>query len=261
MNHAQKLQLLTETIADALVDVDLLSDSIDTHDLVTLIQTSPRETASALLRLLEEQRDCVNELERWRPSQTDLHGECRDLVNQLMDTVGEILEATDNQVTLDGDKVVIADYAKTLRDLREQRDARHDELCAANDQLDYYKADLDAIRATVPNVEGVCTQDLVRDHLAKLREDLYAARTQLALLGISPIVNLSEFVRSQSDEQPKPACHLCNLPMPDGTDGHGLGECVSVCPTCDGSGTAEQPKPVEWPHLPEVDRPDSEVQP
>lgn len=41
-----------------------------------------------------------------------------------------------------------------------------------------------------------------------------------------------------------PTCHLCRLPMSDGTDGHGLGECVPVCPECEGSGTVER---CDWP--------------
>lgn len=46
--------------------------------------------------------------------------------------------------------------------------------------------------------------------------------------------------------QAEPTCHLCNLPMPGGdTADHGLGECVPVCPTCDGSGTA-QAEPSEY---------------
>lgn len=34
----------------------------------------------------------------------------------------------------------------------------------------------------------------------------------------------------------KRRCWLCFLPMPDGTDGHGLGECVTICGACLGSG-------------------------
>jgi len=85
----------------------------------------------------------------------------------------------------------------------------------------------------------------------KQRDDLLAAAEPVAdalrdIAGSGHGVYLDAYqaaVEAMAAEQPKPACHLCNLPMPDGTDGHGLGECVPVCPTCDGSGTAEQPKP------------------
>jgi len=46
-------------------------------------------------------------------------------------------------------------------------------------------------------------------------------------------------------------CHLCDGAMPDGdTDGHGLGECVDICPTCGGSGDGERntgPDPCDEP--------------
>lgn len=87
----------------------------------------------------------------------------------------------------------------------------------------------------------------------KLREPIETMRVTRGSFGVGydqvpdAICRLIGFAKSLVDaiaaEQPKPACRLCNLSMPDGTDGHGLGECVPVCPTCDGSGTAEQPKP------------------
>lgn len=57
---------------------------------------------------------------------------------------------------------------------------------------------------------------------------------------------IEEAIARAQPEQPP--CHLCHLPMPDGTDGHGLGECVPVCPTCDGTGIEQQPQPSrDWP--------------
>lgn len=65
--------------------------------------------------------------------------------------------------------------AWSITNLRQREDWAHEQMARAlaerdclNEQCDYYKADLDAIRAMVPNVEGVATQDLVRQHLAKL---------------------------------------------------------------------------------------------
>ena len=37
-------------------------------------------------------------------------------------------------------------------------------------------------------------------------------------------------------------CDLCKGPVSDSSD-HGLGECAPICPTCDGSGVADEPAP------------------
>ena len=248
MNHAQKLQILTETIADTLVDVDLLSDSIDTHDLVTLIQTSPREAASALLKLLEEQRDCVNELERWRPSQTDLHGECRDLVNQLRDTVGEILEATDNQVTLDGDKVVIADYAKVMRDLREQRgEVRAEverlkaELAKARQQRDELVKAATDFRDLIFLRDGRHSEDVLNEVLRTIAAKSpppAPQRDELAELRIQR----DELVARLLDWCRQGGRNLCPTPGSADTFGDGIRQAQRVVRNLI---AAEQPKPAD----------------
>lgn len=52
-------------------------------------------------------------------------------------------------------------------------------------QCDYYKADLDAIRAMLPATDGVSTQDLVRDYVKAAGELLRAAKA--LSLGAVPI--------------------------------------------------------------------------
>lgn len=47
------------------------------------------------------------------------------------------------------------------------------------EQLDYYKADLDAIRALLPDREGVATQDLVRLRLQELAQENKQLRDRL----------------------------------------------------------------------------------
>jgi hypothetical protein len=43
-------------------------------------------------------------------------------------------------------------------------------------------------------------------------------------------------------EPEAPPCEFCGGSLAGGTDGHGLGECVPVCPFCDGSGSAPKAK-------------------
>jgi len=57
--------------------------------------------------------------------------------------------------------------AGTIANLRERLASCEGERDCLESQCDYYKADLDAIRAVVPNVEGVATQDLVREQMEK----------------------------------------------------------------------------------------------
>lgn len=59
------------------------------------------------------------------------------------------------------DAYALLDMAERCANVERERDC-------LESQCDYYKADLDAIRAMVPNVEGVATQDLVREALRAL---------------------------------------------------------------------------------------------
>lgn len=54
-------------------------------------------------------------------------------------------------------------------------------------QCDYYKADLDAIRKMIPDVKGVCTQDLVRDYLQKLQ--FYLKKVEIELKNVNDCIS------------------------------------------------------------------------
>jgi hypothetical protein len=79
-----------------------------------------------------------------------------------------------------------------LLDAAERCAAAEAERDCLSSQCDIYKADLDAIRAMLPNVEGDCTRDLVRSVLTAAEAQAKAAgellRAAKALLDESDII-------------------------------------------------------------------------
>lgn len=127
----------------------------------------------------------INHRELWDslPALLDMAERCADYDRRLSEVMPKDFKDWHQNAKAEWPEVA----ASTITNLRKREEWAMEQLARVqgerdclNEQCDFYKADLDAIRAMVPNVEGVFTQDLVREHVAKIHRVLVAAREAAA---------------------------------------------------------------------------------
>jgi hypothetical protein len=182
----------------------------------------------ALMRMLEQR---ATWLDKWRAKRLPGHW-----LNQLRRDLLILSDDDDN----DNPRCLLAKNREQAKMI-----AGYIELIgAAKDIGIYFHWEGRTARAELPRqirIENEALWRLAHELDGKLREEHGSDKIGLEQFK-AQARGSGEWARDLSERWPQ-VCHLCNHNMESDTDRaewHGLGNCVPICPTCNGSGTAEE---------------------